>query len=706
MKGSEGILAGVCLSARVLLGIALSWQLSASCGLWADESAEASSYHMLEEYVVRAWHFENESLEVPADIVQIDRQTIDQSLALSLPELLETEANLYFSNLSGFTNVSLRGFGEGSGLRSLILVDGHMLNPSDMGRINWEQVPLEAIESVEVLRGGHNVLYGDKALSGVIKIETRRIEATRLDFEGRLGSFGTQQSSLSDAWGGSAWSFSGGLSRQISEGYRAHSDSSTRHASATVGYVFNNGDELNFRFAGGSTDLTYPGGLDEASYRNDPRSSSNLGDEGSTNEYASMTSRFIGMRDWGSWEVLAGYDQNEIEWSFGEGSYGANDQSGYSLKPRVRFEPADWVLILGADFLYDTLDFTAYLDEARTIVPSQAALSESRLSPYVFAEYDLTEHFSLSAGLRHEWSNYQAKNTAYVEDQLYATIETNRGPRPNPNYKNPADIDQDESYQASLRESGLSAEFSMNYRLNDQWSLWAGYDRAYRYPVFDERAAYQGYPLAEYIAQDLEAEEGDQFELGLKYLQGAHELYATVYRLQMENEIIFDPSVGSDDPSTPGNGLNRNLGAVDRYGADVSYAYNAQDWGFSMALAFVRTKMRVGIDGEGSGQEVPLVPSLVSTNQIWWQLEERLRVRLVHRYVDERYQGGDFANESQPVEAYQLFHIQADWQATPQCRIFVKCDNIFDTLYAETVYFGSYYPGDGRSIQAGVKFNF
>jgi iron complex outermembrane receptor protein len=404
--------------------------------------------------------------------------------------------------------------------------------------------------------------------------------------------------------------------------------------------------------------------------------------------------------------LLGGFDTNESEWSFGEGSYGDNLQSGTSLKPRFRFDLRGGALIAGVDLLYDALDFTAYQDEARSLVPSEAELSEGRISPYLFVERELTDRLTVSGGLRHEWVHYEAENRAYVANQLSPTIETNRGPRPNPNFKDPADIDPANSYEESIRESGFSAEFSVNFRPTDALSLWAGYDRAYRYPVFDERASYQGFPLAEFIARDLEAEEGDQFELGFKWRQGEHEFYGTLYVLQMENEIIFDPSIGRDDPDTPGNGLNRNLGAVDRYGADFSYAYTRDSWGLSLAIAWVETEMQVGVDGAGAGQEVPLVPAVVATSQLWWEPWAALRLRLIHRYVADRYQGGDFANDLARAKAYQLVGASADYQLNPNCRLFLKADNLFDRRYAESVFAGSYYPGPGRSLQVGLRLDF
>lgn len=665
-------------------------------------SLSAPAVEQLPEFVVRAWHFDGENLGIPADVTRIDRVEIDRSLANSVPDLLATEANLFFSTVAGSTKVSMRGFGEGSGLCSLILIDGQPLNPSDMGRINWEQVPLDSIESIEVLRGGHNVLYGDKALSGVIKIESRRTDEKRLDMEGRVGSFGSSQASFSGGFGGDAWSISGGVFRQLSDGYRDNSASETRNAYMTAGRALNGSDDLDIRIALGESDLTYPGGLIYEAYKSNPRASSNLGDQGSENQYATATVRWEGQRDWGSWEVLSGYDHNEIDWTFGTGSYGENVQDGFSFKPRARVEIGERLaFIFGNDLLYDQLDFTKYLDEAHTMVPTEAALSERRISPFVLAEYEWTDRLTVSCGARYEWVRYEVDSVSYDPSQFQPIIETNRGPQLNPDYKNPPDILPDKSFAELIHQEGMAAEISLNYRQNDNLSLWLGYDRVYRYPVFDERASYQGYDLAENINQDLDAMEGDNYELGLKYASGSHEFYATAFLLLMENEIIYDPMV-LNAALIPA-GLNINLGPVRRTGGDLSYRYTAADWGFSIRLAYAQTKQQSGV---GRGYEVPLVPDLHTASQIWWEPLTGLRLRWIHRYVGERFEGGDFTNDKQKIDDYHLFDAHVEVDASANCRLFLKVDNVFDRLYAERAYSDLYYPGDGRSISLGLKLNF
>jgi iron complex outermembrane receptor protein len=655
----------------------------------------------LESYTVIAFDFKKETLEIPADVTRIARDTIDRSLATSVPDLLQTEANLYFSKISGSTNVSMRGFGEGSGLRSLILVDGQQLNPSDMGRINWEQIPLDSVESIEVLRGGHNVLYGDRALAGVIKIETRRAAGERLNVEGRVGSFESRQASVSGGVGAENWGVSAGAFHEESDGYRDHSDSESRNYYLTAGRTFQNGDDLDLRVGWGDTDLQYSAGLKHETYKSDPTSSNYEGGEGSHNEYNSSSARYEALREWGSWEVFTGYGEDATNWSFGGDSFGKNQQSSYNLKPSARVELDPVTLVFGTDLIYETLDFTKYLDEAHTIVPGEAKLSESRIAPYLLVEYELTDQWTLSAGARYEWIRYKVDYDAYERSQLNPFNETNRGQRPNPFYKNPPDQDPEASFDGIVHEQGMAAEISLNFRVSEDLSVWFGYDRVYRYPVFDERAGYQGYSLAENVNQELEAERGNSYELGFKFLNGAHEFSATAFLLLMENEIIFDGDV--EGSNQLGTGLNINLGAVNRYGGDLAYILTQKNWGFSTRLAYVHTEMRAG---EGKGYEVPLVPAIHTVSQLWWKPLERLRFNLVHRYVGEQYEGGDFDNSEAKIDAYSVYNIQAELECTTHAQVYMSVGNVFDKLYAESASYGSYYPGDGRSLSVGFKLNF
>ena len=80
-------------------------------------------------------------------------------------------------------NVNIRG-GAGYGLlglagsRVLMLIDDVPVLTSDLGRANWDILPVTELERVEVLKGAASVLYGSGGISGVINIITQQPTTT------------------------------------------------------------------------------------------------------------------------------------------------------------------------------------------------------------------------------------------------------------------------------------------------------------------------------------------------------------------------------------------------------------------------------------------------------------------------------------------------------------------------------------------------
>ena len=115
--------------------------------------------------------------------------------------------------------VSLRGVGASGASRALVLHDGVPLNDPFGGWIYWSRVPREAIEQIEVVRGGESHLYGTDALGGVINFIPRSANTPSMSFEASYGNETTPSASLFAA--GSAGKWSGALSAQVfhTDGY-------------------------------------------------------------------------------------------------------------------------------------------------------------------------------------------------------------------------------------------------------------------------------------------------------------------------------------------------------------------------------------------------------------------------------------------------------------------------------------------------------
>lgn len=107
----------------------------------------------------------------------ITRADIDRSQARSLPELLRGRAGLTLVNQGGLgklTTLFLRGAESD---HVLVLIDGVRVGSATSGLVALQDLPLEEIERVEIVRGPRSSLYGSEAIGGVIQIFTRRAHA-------------------------------------------------------------------------------------------------------------------------------------------------------------------------------------------------------------------------------------------------------------------------------------------------------------------------------------------------------------------------------------------------------------------------------------------------------------------------------------------------------------------------------------------------
>jgi iron complex outermembrane receptor protein len=64
------------------------------------------------------------------------------------------------------------GFSFGVGSRVATMIDGLPIMTGDAGRTDWQFIPVENIEQVEVIKGASSVLFGSSALSGTINFRT------------------------------------------------------------------------------------------------------------------------------------------------------------------------------------------------------------------------------------------------------------------------------------------------------------------------------------------------------------------------------------------------------------------------------------------------------------------------------------------------------------------------------------------------------
>jgi len=116
-----------------------------------------------------------------AAVYVISRETIRESRATSIPELLRLVPGVNVAQIDGHKwAVSIRGFNARFSKSLLVMVDGRAIYDHTVSGVFWENLalPLEEIERIEVVRSPGGALWGANAVNGIINIITRRATDT------------------------------------------------------------------------------------------------------------------------------------------------------------------------------------------------------------------------------------------------------------------------------------------------------------------------------------------------------------------------------------------------------------------------------------------------------------------------------------------------------------------------------------------------
>lgn len=152
---------------RVFVAFSLVLPLTASA--WADQA-----YTLLDPVVVTATRTPEKASRTLASVSVITRDAIELRQAQTVVDALRSTPGLAIANSGGRgrpTSVFLRGTESD---HVLVLVDGVKVGSPTLGSFAFEDMPIDQIERIEVVRGPRSSLYGSEAIGGVIQIFTRK----------------------------------------------------------------------------------------------------------------------------------------------------------------------------------------------------------------------------------------------------------------------------------------------------------------------------------------------------------------------------------------------------------------------------------------------------------------------------------------------------------------------------------------------------
>jgi iron complex outermembrane receptor protein len=157
-----------------------------------------------------------------------------KTLTLESPqELLQQDSSVYLEERGaggGQADLVLRG---GSFEQALVLLNGFRIDDSQTAHHNLDlPIPLDAMDSIQVLHGAGSTLHGADALSGVVDFITAAPAANSLRLRSGYGSFGVNEESLLAALARKRWSSRLTANRNFSTGFMPDRDYNNEDASS------------------------------------------------------------------------------------------------------------------------------------------------------------------------------------------------------------------------------------------------------------------------------------------------------------------------------------------------------------------------------------------------------------------------------------------------------------------------------------------
>jgi len=172
--------------------------------------------------------------QTAAAIFVITQEDIRRSGATNIPDILRMAPGLDVAQINGSSwAISSRGFNDQVANKLLVLIDGRTVYSPLFNGVYWDvqEVPLEDIERIEVIRGPGAAIWGANAVNGVINIISKKAS----DTQGLLitGGGGTHDAAFGTA------QYGGTLGRDTT--YRVDSDNYSRNHLANL--AGQNGDD-------------------------------------------------------------------------------------------------------------------------------------------------------------------------------------------------------------------------------------------------------------------------------------------------------------------------------------------------------------------------------------------------------------------------------------------------------------------------------
>ncbi len=618
----------------------------------------------LKEVVVTASRVQQDVQSAPFSAVVLTGEQILASGATDANEAIRRLVGIPSrTDLSGGRNYSLdlMGYGATADQNVVVIVDGVRISENEFATARLSAISPEMIESIEIIRGGSSVQWGEGASAGLINVVLKKNVASGIRGSASIQgeSFGGSDVRAQLLGGNGTMGFDLNARNYKTDGYRDNSKNTQQTLSAGINGTIGG---LGFRARVSTEDekSRFPGELTFAQYAANPRQTLKPNDYGNFTE-----TRVSAGVDYKLGAVTLALDvanrDRKSEGFFVSSSYNSRSKSkSTQISPKLtysdRIGSSALTVVTGLDF--NNWDYNSVNNFSQNENAKQA-----NNAAYLTADLLLPTGTRLTAGSRHERVNKRALDPA--------------------------------NFVSYDRNNDLSAwDLGVNQALADGFNIYGRSARAYRLPNVDENR-YLVTALRPQITSDLEG--------GLKWQSTVGSIVGIrAFRQNAVDEIAYDPTSGPF-----GFGTNVNLDPTRRNGIEFNgKTAITRDLSLSGSVQSITAKFS---GGPNFGKEIPLISQMSATLRMDWQLDARQRLGLGAQFLGAARFGNDNANTcASKIPSSTLLDARYAYKLD-KVELSVAADNLADNKsysQAFSCVTGSIYPNPGRVIRVAAKYSF
>jgi iron complex outermembrane receptor protein len=660
---------------KVLFAIIM---LAASLPAWADEKTLS-----IGEVVITATRAEEEVEKISANVTVITQEKIKKSTATTVQDLLKNEDGIFISDLYGTgtkSSVDMRGFAYGA--NTVVLIDGRRLNEVDTGSVDWNLIPLENVERIEIVRGTESVLYGDNALAGAINIITKKgARAPELVIDARGESYHghTEYATFQGANEKIGYFFL--IKNRSTSGYRDNSEFFATDMNARINLNVNEFFTLDFGATYHQDRQGLPGGLTEAQVKHN-RKQADFPDDGTKYRQPSYDVKAnILLSTWGNLELAYSYNDRKFGSDlifFGDTYSTDRDSETISLRAKLTVDTKPFdrrnLLITGIDY-YDS----NVLNETASIYSViHGDVTKREVGLYIQDEFFVTEKLSFSLGYRASFSKLEGTATGWGLDWS------------SPDWP-PPHVPISEKIDQTNTEDAYKVGITYNYAKASK--VYASYARGYRLPTVDDVFIFNGSIV------DLKPETSDTYEIGLLHtFNNKVQAKLTAYTMDVKDRLFFNSIIFA----------TVNLDKTHQSGIEAGITAPITD---SLTAFGNLTYTKATFDnGPNDGKDLPLIPRHSANIGADYRPMKGLLLVMNANWVGDRYLENDTANDLKKLDSYLAVNSKIAY-TYKNATAYVGVNNIFNDKYSGygAAGFGGsrkYYPAPERNFYGGVRVVF